>query len=115
MLTSLHVDPPFYIVDAVIRVIEGNPVRIDLLLDAKPDPFTFNWQFEGQPLSTPQGGSLGVDFIDFGSSIDRTASGNYFIESTNDAGTGNATFQLIVYCECSHPVFSSTSRHLLMF
>ncbi len=88
-----------YTVEDRIVVFEGDPVRITLTLDAKPDPSSFTWTRDGAPFTPPPEWSLGVDFIDFGGSIDKSAGGNYSIESTNDAGTGNATFQLDVYCE----------------
>ncbi len=88
-----------YTVDDRIVVFEGDLVRINLTLDANPDPSSFTWTRDGAPFTPPTGGSLGVDFIDFGGPIDRSAGGSYFIESTNDAGMGNATFQLDVYCE----------------
>ncbi|XP_064396499.1 uncharacterized protein LOC135343434 [Halichondria panicea] len=91
------IHPPVYTVDSRIAVVEGDLVRINLTLDANPDPTSFTWTRDGVPFTPPPGGSVGVNFIDFGGPINRTAGGTYTVQSTNDAGTGNATFQLDIY------------------
>ena len=96
---SAPTDPPTYIVDDSFVVTEGEPLRIDLVLDANPTPSVFDWTLNGQPLTVLPGGELGVDFIDFGGTISRTASGDYLVTSTNDAGSGSASFRLDVYCK----------------
>ena len=84
---------------------EGEPLRVDLGLDANPIPGTgmFEWLFNGQPIGQQLPGvNIGVDFLDFGASIGREASGNYTITSFNDAGNGSASFVIDVYCKpCS--------------
>lgn len=81
---------------------EGDPFRVDLGLDANPIPGTgmFEWFFNGQPIDLQLlGATVGVDFIDFGNNIGREASGTYTVTSFNDAGSGNATFVIDVFCK----------------
>lgn len=92
-------DPPTYTVEERFTPTEGTPFRVDLGLDANPIPGTgmFEWFFNGQPLGP--GVVTGVDFIDFGNSISRDASGNYTVSSFNEAGSGNASFVIDVLCK----------------
>lgn len=81
---------------------EGTQFRVDPILDANPIPGIgmFEWTFNGQPIGPQLPGAItGVDFLDFGSSIGREASGNYTITSFNEAGSGNASFTIDVLCK----------------
>ncbi len=95
----LLIAPPVYTVADRFFAIEGDILRIDPILDAIPFPTIFSWTRNGVPYTPPSGGSVGADFIDFGGPIDRSVAGTYMVSSTNDAGTGSATFELIIYCE----------------
>lgn len=86
--------------------IEGGPFRVDLGLDANPIPGIgmFEWTFNGQLISLQLPGvGTGVNFLDFGNNIRREASGNYTVASFNEAGSGNASFVIDVYCELIDP------------
>ncbi len=80
-------------------------VRIEPGLDASPFPTTFSWTRNGEPFTPPPGGSVGADFIDFGGPIDRTAAGTYMVTSSNDAGEGSATFELVVQCKSTIDIY----------
>ena len=101
--TPYHLDPPVYTVNDRFAVIEGERLLINLTLDANPIPGqgNFTWSFNGIDLSQTGDISFGVDFIDFGV-VNRNEAGSYMVEATNLAGTGNAMFQLVVYCKCAH-------------
>lgn len=89
-------------VDDLFTPTEGEPFRVDPILDANPIPGIgmFEWFFNGQPIGLQLPGVItGVDFLDFGNSIGREASGNYTISSFNDAGSGNASFSIDVFCK----------------
>ena len=95
-------DAPTYIVDERFTPTEGFPFRVDLGLDANPIPGIgmFDWTFNGQPINLQLPGvDVGVNFLDFGNNIRREASGNYTVTSSNDAGSGNASFVIDVYCK----------------
>ena len=113
LVTRPPTDPPVYTVDSRIAVVEGDLVRINLTLDANPDPTSFTWTRDGVPFTPPPGGSVGVNFIDFGGPINRTAGGSYTVQSTNDAGTGNATFQLEILCENKYNNYISAIKNLM--
>lgn len=88
--------------DARFTPTEGMQFRVDPILDANPIPGVgmFEWTFNGQPIGPQLPGVItGVDFLDFGSSIRREASGNYTITSFNEAGSGNASFSIDVLCK----------------
>ena len=83
-------------VDERFTPTEGDPFQVDLGLNANPIPGTgmFEWMFNGQPIDLQL---PGVDFLNFGNSIGREASGNYTVTSFNEAGSGNASFVIDVY------------------
>ncbi len=89
-----------YTVQARFEVIEGDVVRIDLQLDGNPFPSlaSFSWQFNGVPLVSSGDLEVNLTYLDLGVAS-RTEGGTYFVEATNIAGTGNATFEVIVFCE----------------
>ena len=95
-------DAPTYTVDERFTPTEGFPFRVDLGLEANPIPGIgmFDWTFNGQPINLQLPGvDVGVNFLDFGNDIRREASGNYTVTSFNDAGSGNASFVIDVYCK----------------
>ena len=98
--THYHLDPPVYTVDNRFAVIEGERLFINLTLDANPIPGqeNFTWSFNGIELSPTGDLNFGLNFIDFGI-VNRNEAGSYMVEATNLAGTGNAMFQLDVYCK----------------
>ena len=92
---------PEYTVNDTFSVIEGDSFRVDLGLTGNPlpgAPGTFQWFFNGQPLSQSGDLLLGVNSIDFGIA-NRAEAGTYSVSATNVAGTGTASFELIVFCE----------------
>ena len=86
--------------DDRFAVIEGERLLINLTLDANPIPGqgNFTWSFNGIELSQSGDLNFGLDFIDFGV-VNRNEAGSYMVEATNLAGTGDAMFQLVVYCK----------------
>ena len=98
--TPYHLDPPVYTVNDRFAVIEGERLLINLTLDANPIPGqgNFTWSFNGIELSPTGDLNFGLDFIDFGV-VNRNEAGSYMVEATNLAGTGDAMFQLVVYCK----------------
>ena len=92
---------PEYTVNDTFTVIEGDSFRVDLGLTGNPlpgAPGTFQWFFNGQPLSQSGDLLLGVNSIDFGTA-NRAEAGTYSVSATNVAGTGTASFELMVFCE----------------
>ena len=98
--TPYCLDPPVYTVNDRFAVIEGERLLINLTLDANPTPGqeNFTWSFNGIELSQSGDLNFGLDFIDFGV-VNRNEAGSYMVEATNLAGTGDAMFQLVVYCK----------------
>lgn len=84
-------------VNDTFNVREGDQLNITLLLDANPFPGddNFTWSVNGRMLFTMPGLDLGITFIDF-MMVTRLDAGNYTTTSTNVAGIGSASFQLIV-------------------
>ena len=91
-------DAPVYTVNNSFTVQEGDPFAITLGLDAFPfpGPDNFTWFFNGQMVTlVPPGITLGVDFIDIQMTT-RLDSGTYRVVANNIAGSGEASFELIV-------------------
>ena len=99
MCSFIYIDPPVYTVASRFAVIEGERLLINLTLDGNPIPRegNFTWSFNGIDLIRSGDVDFGVDFIDFGV-VNRNEAGSYMVEATNLAGTGSATFELVVYC-----------------
>ena len=71
-----------------------------LSLDSSPYPVDFEWSYNGTVISDPteRGVILSANGIMFGTVL-IADQGNYSVEATNLVGSGNASFELIVYCE----------------
>ena len=84
-------------VNDTFNVREGDQLNITLVLDANPFPAddNFTWSVNGRMLFTMPGLDLGITFIDF-MMVTRLDAGNDTTTSTNVAGIGSASFQLIV-------------------
>ncbi len=93
-------DVPSYIADPVYTVIEGQPGQIQLSLDARPlpGPSEFSWSRDGVPISSSGQVTLTSDSIDW-SSVNRSDGGAYMVVATNRAGSGTASFQVVVICK----------------
>ena len=89
-----------YTVNATWEINEGQTLRIDLVLDANPIPNLndFRWEYNGVTLVSTSEISFNLTYLDLGV-VDRSEAGIYFVEAENVAGTGNATFEVIVYCK----------------
>ena len=90
-------DPPRYTVNNSYTVQEGDPFSITLGLDALPFPGAnnFTWFLNGLMLPPMPGITFGVDFINIQMAT-RLDSGTYQVVANNVAGSGNASFELIV-------------------
>lgn len=90
-------DPPVYVVNSSFTVQEGDPFDITLGLDGFPLPGNDNatWFFNNQPLSMIAGIMFGSDFIRIPITT-RLDTGTYRVVATNVAGSGEATFDLLV-------------------
>ena len=99
-----NTDPPTYTFELVYEGIEGQSLLITLGLEGNtldfPSPDTFQWSFNGQALSGSSDIILTENTIEF-LTLDRTNSGNYTVVATNSAGSGSATFSVVVFCEFS--------------
>ncbi len=102
-----------YTVNATWEINEQQLLRIDLALDGNPFPSlaSFSWQFNGVPLVSSGDLEVNLTYLDLGVAS-RTEGGTYFVEATNIAGRGNATFVVIVYCES--PQLSSITKVCLV-
>ncbi len=87
-------------VNATFETIEGEAVLIELQLDANPIPALdqFGWQFNGIELVSSGDVAVNLTYLDLGE-VNRNEAGNYFVNASNVAGTGSATFQIVVFCE----------------
>ena len=93
-------DPPVYTGIDTLTVIEGDSEVVQYDLEGNSLPTMASWFFNGDPIvSIPGLITLSVDFISFDSPIDRSQAGVYSVESFNEAGRGNTSFMLMVYCE----------------
>ena len=98
IIISLAV-PPEYTVNPSFTVIEGMNFTVDLGLIGNPFPTSFDWTFNGATLSPSGDIVLGLQLLDLGIA-NRTEAGNYSVTTSNVAGSGTGSFQVIVYCEC---------------
>ncbi len=89
-----------YTVDPSFAENEGQPLFIFLDLDAKPDQEMFQWYFNGQPLNQTSEISFSDSAIAF-LPLRREYRGTYTVEASNLAGSGNASFEVEVYCKFS--------------
>ena len=89
----------------------GETVRIQLELDAFPDPFNFTWFFNGQPLVLRPGLNFGLTFIEF-DGVNIADAGNYTVRATNIAGTGTFGIALTVLGMFKNISITNTRRHL---
>ena len=89
-----------YTVDPRFEGNEGESLSIILGLDANPDPGPgmFTWYFNGQQLSQTTEISFNVSAISF-SPLRREYGGMYLVVASNRAGSGNATFEVEVFCK----------------
>ncbi len=80
--------------------VEGRSLEIILGLEANPDPGPgmYMWFFNGQPLNQTTEISFNISAISF-NPLRREYAGIYFVEASNRAGRGNATFEVVVYCK----------------
>ncbi len=83
---------------------EGQFLVIILGLDANPDPGMFQWYFNGQPLNQTSEISFNVSAIVF-NPLRREYGGTYTVEASNLAGSGNASFEVEVYCKFGEQFF----------
>ena len=90
-------DAPVYTVNNSFTVQEGDQFAITLGLDAfpTPGPDNFTWFYNGQILPMMPGIMFGLDFIDI-QVVTRLDSGTYRVVANNIAGSGEASFELIV-------------------
>ena len=97
-------DAPEYTVNSSFTVIEGTSFTVDLGLIGNPFPTIFDWTFNGAALSASGDVVLGLQFLNLGIA-NRAEAGNYSVTTSNVAGSGTGSFQVIVYCEYSfyHP------------
>ena len=98
-----NADRPSYIVNDTFIFQEGDFVSIQLILDAfpLPGPDNFTWFFNGIMIGDMPGLTLGVDSITF-SMVTRLDGGNYTVQSSNIAGSGEGSFQLQVESKLEH-------------
>lgn len=94
---------------------EGERLRVELQLQALPQPTSFVW------LSSNGGNSplvVGGNIVDLGASyiefypVTRTDAGTYNVTSSNYAGTASFVFTVEVYCESV--VFSGIGTYLML-
>lgn len=98
-LPHVLTDGPIYTVSSLFERNEGEMLRVDLNIEGFPlPPDTFFWTFNGQPLTQSGSVTLGADFIEF-SSLQRGDQGLYTVTAMTLAGSGNASFELEVFCE----------------
>ncbi len=79
---------------------EGQTLVIILGLEHNPDSEMFQWYFNGQPLNQTFEISFSVSAIAF-LPLSREYRGTYTVEANNLAGSGNASFEVEVYCKFS--------------
>ena len=110
-LMNIYVDPPEYTVASQFDVNSGESLSVSLTLDAFPLPGAndFSWTFNGQPLMSSARISFSVDSIQF-TNIQFSDGGIYMITATNEAGSGSASFTLVVNGGCL-PSASNTHMH----
>ena len=87
-----------YTVDSSFTVIEGMSFTVNLGLIGNPFPTSFDWTFNGAPLSPSGDIVLGLQFLNLGIA-NRAEAGNYSVTTSNAAGSDTAFFQVIVYCK----------------
>ena len=103
MCITLLADPPEYTVDPSFTVIEGDnnsnlTVNLGLTGNPFPDSNNFQWTFNGAPLNASGDIVLGLQFLNLGMTT-RAEAGNYSVTTSNVAGSGTGSFQVIVYCK----------------
>ena len=94
-------DAPSYKGNTTYAVVEGlSNYTVMLQLSANPFPKSnFSWFFNGDLLTEVGNGiGLAVDSVAF-RIIDRNQAGTYRVQSSNLIGSGEFTFQFIVYCK----------------
>lgn len=81
-------------------IVEGESQMIQLTLDGRPLPGLSNitWFFNGQILSSSSRVQLTSDTISWNNVV-RGDAGTYTVIATNRAGSGNATFDVVVICK----------------
>ena len=79
---------------------EGEAFQIILDLEANPSPIEgdYTWLFNNTALTSGDGVTLTANSLLF-DSPSRSHAGTYSITSVNPAGSGSATFQLIIFCK----------------
>lgn len=89
-----------YTVNATFTVVEGDPFSLQLGLEGNPLPLDgdTDWFVNGNPLFLMPGIDFGADFINI-QMVTRMDQGNYTVNSSNIAGFGIGSFQLIVLCK----------------
>lgn len=91
---------PAYVVNTTFTVSEGETFSVRPILTGNPLPTDDDtmWSIDGRVLDLVPGIDFGSDFlvIDI---VTRMDEGNYTVTASNVAGSGNATFQLLVESE----------------
>ena len=97
-------DKPMYNAtsNTTYHAYNGTDVNISytIPLDSNPYPENIVWSHNGTEISNAaeRGVVLAANGITFGTVLS-TDQGNYSVVATNLAGSDNASFELIVYCE----------------
>ena len=105
---SFHPVAPNYTSPGPQTVTEGDTnVRIDVRLDANPFPSFFTWSRNGVPITSSSKVALTATSITF-TTVQQEDAGTYTVYSNNTAGSGSATFELIVQCKLLLLIYSYT-------
>ena len=97
LTTTLITDPPEYVIDSTFTVAEGDPFSPPIILTGNPLPMNndSDWFLNDRPLTIMPGIDFGADFIRI-QMVTRMDGGVYLVNSSNIAGIGSGTFELIV-------------------
>lgn len=90
-------DSPEYVVDSIFTVQEGDPFSVQPILTGLPLPTDDDivWTMNDRVLALVPGIDFGSDFLSI-MMVTRLDEGNYTVTATNAAGSGSASFQLLV-------------------